>query len=114
MRFGNQLNAAEKILYLKFLKLLIYEKHTRHCVMEIFYTLQADENIYAFIRSDFNERILVVINKSDVIQNMSLKIPEMYNCISAFNLSSKDNIKFFENNLNFTIDKQSWAFYKLD
>lgn len=114
MRFGNQLNAAEKNTLSEVSKIINLRKAHPTLRYGDFYTLQADENIYAFIRSDFNERILVVINKSDVIQNMSLKIPEMYNCISAFNLSSKDNIKFFENNLNFTIDKQSWAFYKLD
>ncbi|MBK8944828.1 MAG: hypothetical protein IPM32_06085 [Ignavibacteriae bacterium] len=114
MRFGNQLNVAEKSTLSEVSKIINLRKTHPALRYGDFYTLLANENIYAFIRSDFNERILTVINKSNFIQNLSLKIPEMYNCTLTFNLSSKENIKLFKNNLNFKIDKQSWAFYKLN
>ena len=39
-----------------------------------FLTLAADENIYAYIRSDMNERVLVVLNKNESTQNVELQI----------------------------------------
>ncbi len=44
-----------------------------------FFTLIADDHCYAYIRSDMNERVLVVLNKSEEKQKVQLNIPQVYN-----------------------------------
>ena len=44
-----------------------------------FQTLLADENVYVYLRSDLNERVLVAINKSKQPQEIKIKLPDFYN-----------------------------------
>ncbi len=63
MRFGDQLAEGEKSTLKEVSKLIkLRREHTalRH---GDFYTLIADEDIYAYVRADMNERILVILNK---------------------------------------------------
>ena len=46
------------------------------------------KNIYAYIRSDMNERILVILNKAEKEQKVSLDLPEFYSIRRAENLVS--------------------------
>ena len=78
MRFGDQLNGNEKNM----LKVVseITKLRDKHSALRYgdYFTLQSDNNLYAFIRSDFNERILIVLNKSDGPQEIELNLPEIY------------------------------------
>ncbi len=63
MRFGNSVTANEQKV-LEVIKKII---HTRDSETALrygdFQTILVDKDIYAYLRSDFNERILVVLNK---------------------------------------------------
>jgi len=41
-------------------------------------TIRADKQVYAYLRSDFNERILVVINRKDFGGEVHITLPEIY------------------------------------
>jgi cyclomaltodextrinase / maltogenic alpha-amylase / neopullulanase len=64
MRFGNQLSMYEQQM-LAVTTTLVKLRNT-HSALRYgdFLTLQADTAVYAYLRSDMNERLLVVLNKS--------------------------------------------------
>ncbi|NBC18212.1 MAG: hypothetical protein GVY18_12950, partial [Bacteroidetes bacterium] len=43
-----------------------------------FHTLQADEAVYAYVRSSPTERVLVVLNKSETPKTVTLTLPDAY------------------------------------
>jgi glycosidase len=88
MRFGDQLNENEKQTLNDVSKLIHIRKDHPALRYGDFQTLQADENVYAYLRSDVNERILIVINKSPVPKNLEYVIPAVYKVNRAKDLVS--------------------------
>jgi glycosidase len=72
MRFGDDLNQYEKLTLEDVSKLIHIRKEHPALRYGDFLTLQADENIYAYLRSDMNERVLVVVNKNSNNQIVEL------------------------------------------
>ncbi|MCH7826687.1 MAG: hypothetical protein IIC75_01730 [Bacteroidetes bacterium] len=60
MRFNGQLNNFEKENFDKATALIHLRKDYPALRYGDYYSIIADKNIFAYIRSDFNERILVV------------------------------------------------------
>ena len=79
-----------------------------------FLTLQADKNVYAFVRSDMNERILVVLNKSENEQVIDLKLPEYYNLRTATDLVTGNNFTINENIISFNVKGIGFRILKLN
>jgi glycosidase len=88
MRFGDQLNENEKQTLKDVSKLIHIRKEHPALRYGDFLTLQADENVYAYLRSDMNERILIVINKSPVPKNLEYVLPGVYKINRAKDLAS--------------------------
>lgn len=88
MRFGNQLSAGEENMLSAVRKIIHIRKNHPALRYGDFLTLKADENVYAFVRSDLNERILVVLNKSDKPQDVTLVLPEFYSAKSFIDLET--------------------------
>jgi len=86
MRFGTQLNESEKQTLKDVSKLIHIRKDHPALRYGDFLTLQADENVYAYLRSDMNERILTVINKSSNSQNIEYILPGAYKINKAKDL----------------------------
>lgn len=78
-----------------------------------FYTVKAEDNIYSYIRSDLNERILVVLNKSGEENNITLTLPPVYFLRKAENIFSSEEILIDENKLNINIPAYGYKFYKM-
>jgi len=78
MRFGDQLSKYEKDMLQQ--TRTIIRMHNHHSALRYgdFLTIRADNAIYAYIRSDMNERMLVVLNKSDTTQHVELHLPDVY------------------------------------
>jgi len=78
MRFNEALNSNEKEMLKEVQK--ISKIRAKHSALRYgdFYTLKADKNIFVYSRSDLNERIIVVINKSEKTQNIEITLPEFY------------------------------------
>ncbi len=110
MRFSDQLNKYEKETLEEVSKIINIRKNHSALRHGDFYTLQADDNIYAYVRSDLNERILVVLNKSESEQYLHLEIPERYNIAKINNLKNNEITEF---NNNIEINSKSWGIYQL-
>ncbi len=113
MRFDDSVNEMEK----ENLKIVSEEINLRknHPALRFgdFYTLEADENIYAYIRSDLNERILVILNKSTGSVQTKLLLPSVYNLSEARNLLNEDNQQIINDNITLNMPPISFFVYQL-
>ena len=79
-----------------------------------FYTLVANEDIYAYIRSDFNERVLVVLNKSEEKQSVELNMPAIYKLKNCIDLSNGNLHEIINAQLNVEIPEIGWKMFVLN
>jgi len=113
MRFNDQLSKAETNTLAEVSKIINLRKEHTSLRHGDFYTLQADKNIYAYIRSDMNERLLVVLNKSQTSQKVNLVLPYYYEVSVLNNLITDQNILCDESNVIFKVSPMDWKIYKL-
>jgi cyclomaltodextrinase / maltogenic alpha-amylase / neopullulanase len=114
MRFGNQLSVYEKEMLDEVKKIVKVRSESSALNFGDFYTLQADSKIYSFIRSDFYERVLVVLNKTDERQNIEINLPEIYSSKKVFDLIKKDFINVVGNKINVNLDGRGWIFLRIE
>ncbi len=113
MRFGKELSVAENEMMKKVSWLIkLRRNHSALCYGD-FQTLLADEKCYAYLRSDMNERILIVLNKGNAAEKRETNIPEIYNVKSAIDLITGDDYKIVENQLKINIPETGWKILKL-
>ena len=113
MRFGDKLNEFEKQTFKDVSNLIHIRKDHSALRNGDFLTLQADKNIYAYIRSDMNERILVILNKSEMGQGAELTIPAMYSVREANDLISGESLQVNNNVIKINISGISYMIMKL-
>ncbi|PID58408.1 MAG: hypothetical protein CR986_07835 [Ignavibacteriae bacterium] len=114
MRFNANLSDAEKNTLKEVSKIIRLRKEHSALRQGDFYTLTANKNIYAYIRSDMNERILIVLNKSKEPQEVKLELPKFLGIKSASNLIQNDNIKVQNNLLSIKLNGMSWKMFTLE
>jgi cyclomaltodextrinase len=114
MRFGDGLNQNEKQTFKDVSKLVHIRDDHPALRYGNFLTLQADKNIYAYLRSDMNERILVILNKYEKRQEVDLAVPSFYNINRAKNLITNEFVLVKENKLIYTINGISCLILKLE
>ncbi|PKL83158.1 MAG: hypothetical protein CVV24_06470 [Ignavibacteriae bacterium HGW-Ignavibacteriae-3] len=114
MRFGDRLSIHEKEMLQTVSK--IVKIRSGHSALRYgdFLTLRADDSIFAYVRSDFNERILVVLNKSDENREVGITLPEFYSVKSAVNLTDNNSIKCDNGKVNIELNPRGWVFLKLN
>lgn len=78
MRFGDDVTKQERAHFAR-VRALVHLRR-RHSALRYgdFHTLRADEQVYAYVRSDPTERVLVVLNKSETPQAVTLGLPKSY------------------------------------
>jgi glycosidase len=114
MRFDGEINGSEKKTKTEISKLINLRKKHSALRQGDFYTLIANEHCYAYIRSDMNERMLVVLNKSDNKQMIDLNIPRIYDVKDAKDLSSGKLQKISDDKLSITIPAIGWRMFVLN
>ena len=114
MRFGYDLDKNEIQTFEDVSKLIHIRKEHSALRYGDFLTLQADENIYAFIRSDLNERVLTIVNKSSEMQDLELVLPAVYNVNKAKDLVSGKDLVVKDNKILLTIDGTKYLIIKLE
>jgi len=114
MRFDNDLNIHEKENLKEISKLVHIRKNHSALRQGDFFTLLADENCYAYIRSDMNERVLVILNKSEEKQKVQLNFPQIYNLTKAVDLSDSKNFKIINDELILNVSAIDWNIYHLN
>ncbi len=114
MRFGSEINGSEKKTKTEISKLINLRKKYSALRQGDFYTLIANEHYYAYIRSDMNERMLVVLNKSDNEQMIVLNIPRIYDVKNAEDLSNGKLHKISDGKFSVTIPAIGWRMFVLN
>jgi glycosidase len=103
MRFGEQVKSIEKQMFEDVSQLIHLRRNYSALRYGDFQTLLADESCFAYLRSDFNERILVVINKSEKAQERQIEIPDYYIIQDAVNLLNGERYSLIEHKLKLKI-----------
>lgn len=114
MRFGEELNANEKQTLEDVSKLIHIRKEHSALRYGDFLTLQADENIYAYLRSDMNERVLVIVNKNPNEQHLELSLPTIYKVKKANELITKKVVEILNDKLITNVNGLSSSVFLLD
>jgi glycosidase len=114
MRFDDETNIYEKKTKTEISKLINLRKKHSALRQGDFFTLIASEHCYAYIRSDMNERMLVVLNKSDNEQMIELNIPQIYDVKNAEGLSNGKLHKLSDGKFSVTIPAIGWRMYVLN
>ncbi len=111
MRFDDEINSYEKKTKTEISKLINLRKKHSALRQGDFYKLIANEHFYAYIRSDMNERILVVLNKSNNEQMIDLNIPRIYDVKNAVDLSNGKLHKISDGKFSVTIPAIGWRMF---
>ncbi len=114
MRFGDQLNQYEKQTLNDVSKLIHIRKDHPALRYGDFLTLQADENVYAYLRSDMNERILTIINKSSNQQKLEYILPTVYKIKKAKDLVSGKEFYTINDKLKMDVGGTGYLILKLE
>jgi glycosidase len=113
MRFDNELTQSEQTMLKSVQKMIQLRKNHPALRHGDFFTLQADSSIFAFMRSELNERVLVILNKSDERHEVRVKIPGLYQITTATDVMSNEFFELHSSDLVTSIGKYSWKILKL-
>lgn len=112
MRFDDQLDLFEKQLLKETAQLVkIRNQHPALRYGDISF-LNADKDIFTFIRNDFNEIILVHLSKNSENESV-IKIPAYLKIKKAKNLINGETINIFDNSITIKNSKNSYSIYQL-
>lgn len=113
MRFGDDLTIFEKRMLKE--TSIIVKMRNEHPALRYgdYYAVKADTVLYAYIRSDFNERLLVILNKSESEQTVSIQLPEVLQTHVAADIQSKEKFDIQQHRLNVTIPPIGWRVFSL-
>jgi glycosidase len=109
MRFGADLTPAEKRMLQDVKKLV--QLRRRHSALRYgdFQTLYADASCFAYLRSDFYERILTALNKSGQPQTIEITLPPFYGAKNARNLISGEDFPVNAQRTSLEIPANGWV-----
>ncbi len=113
MRFGNDLNVNEKKMLAKVSEIVKIRAGNSALRYGDYYPVTADKNIFAYIRSDFYERVLVVLNKSEEEKDADLTLPSFYKTVSAYDLAGKTGYQVKGNIIHLKVKPRGWMILKL-
>ncbi len=113
MRFTEDLSDLEKNMLFDVRKISNIRENNSSLKYGDFYPLKVDKNIFAYIRSDMNERVLVVLNKSEDIMSVSLNIPEQYGIDQGIDLINNEIYKIATNSIEINIPEIGYKIIRL-
>ncbi len=114
MRFGAQLNLYEK----EMLKATseIVKLRRKHSALNYgdFFPLLADKNVFVFLRSDFNESILVTLNKNfKRKEKIIVNFPQCVSPDEIENLKTGETISVNDNRAEIELSPLGWSYFKI-
>ena len=114
MRFGNQLDQNEKENLTDVSKLIHLRKNHPALRYGDYYSLIADTNVFAYVRSDMNERVLVVLNKNPEQQEVNLDLPPIYGITKLKDLLNSNTIDVTNNKVTVPVKGIGYRIFALD
>lgn len=113
MRFDNGLSNFEKETFSQISKLVEIRNNNSALRYGDFLTLLADENIFAYFRSDMNQRVLVILNKSNKNKTVEIELPPNYNLSEAIDLLNGETKKINNNRLVCNVNSIGYLIFKM-
>jgi glycosidase len=114
MRFEDQVKPIEQEMFEDVSQLIHLRRNHSALRYGDFQTLLADESCFAYLRSNFDERILVVLNKSNTAQERKIEIPNYYVIQSVLDLLNSAEITISGHSLNLKIPAFGRAIFKIE
>jgi glycosidase len=114
MRFGKTITDAEKDVFAEVRRLI--KLRNTHSALRYgdFQTLAVSKDVWAYLRSDLNERILVVLNKSDMPQKMSVKFPSFYYAKTVRDLQTDEALSLVGDEVGVSLAPFQAKMFKVD
>lgn len=114
MRFGSNLTHWEKTMLGKVRQLVHLRR--RHPALRYgdFQTLYADKHCFAYLRSDVNERVLVVLNKSEQSRKVTVTVPPFYKISSMKDALTGEKKPVYDNRLSIPVKGIGWKVIQLE
>ncbi|MEK6650648.1 MAG: alpha-glucosidase C-terminal domain-containing protein, partial [Bacteroidota bacterium] len=113
MRFGDQLNGFEQQMLGR--TRTIVGMHNTHSALRYgdFLTLTADGSVYAYLRADLNERLLIVLNKSESVQTVDLTLPNAYESHSLTDINTGETIGVKDQRAQVPVEGTGWRVFRV-
>lgn len=113
MRFGDALSVNEKHMLNETSQ--IVKLRNGHSALRYgdFYGLQADNKTYSYMRSDYNERLIVVLNKSEEAASVALSIPQSVPVNSLVDVVNGEKLSVKNNAVTITAPKIGYRIFKV-
>jgi glycosidase len=114
MRFGDRLSNYEKGMLRETQH--IVRMRNEHPALRYgdFLTIQADTAIYAYIRSDMNERLLVVLNKSEGTKQIDLRLPRVYQTNELVDVVSGEKSRVQDGRTTVVVSAIGWRVFVVE
>jgi cyclomaltodextrinase len=111
MRFGDHLSSYEKEMLQQTQKII--RMRNEHSALRYgdFLTIQADNDVYAYVRSDMNERLLIVLNKTETNKQMEFSVPAVYRATELVDEISGERLSVKNNRSMVTIPSIGWRVF---
>ncbi len=113
MRFGKEISGDETEVLSTVSNIVKIRKTNSALKYGDFFTLAADDDIYSYLRSDPNERLVVILNKSKETKRVSLRLPPFYEYEIAEDVITGETFPIEREFLSLTFDGVSWFVLKL-
>lgn len=114
MKFGKELNEHQREMLTSVRELVRLRKNHSALRRGDFEPLYVDTDIYAYLRSDAQERILTVLNKAKTTKKIQLPIPALYCVSTARSLTSESVFDISKSSLTLTVAAQSALFFSIE
>ena len=66
------------------------------------------------MRADVNEKLIIVLNKSENNQSVTLQIPKVYNSSKLVDVISNENLNVNNGSADIGIDGYGWRVFKIE
>jgi len=100
MRFGEQLTEAERKMKEEVSRMIRLRRDNSALRYGDFKTVFVDKDIYAYLREDMRQRILVLLNKGKTDRTLQLKLPPALHVTSVLPLYNNKRFVLFEDALD--------------
>ncbi|MDZ7344801.1 MAG: alpha-glucosidase C-terminal domain-containing protein, partial [candidate division KSB1 bacterium] len=114
MRFDAELRPAENRMLQEVRKIVKLRRTHSALRYGDFQTLGATENCFVYLRADLNERLLVVLNKSEQPQIVRIDLPKFYQVEKAVDVMTGREYTMTNHHLVLTIPAIGWQVWKIE
>ena len=114
MKFEDSLDKYQKELLETTRKVVNIRKNSTALKYGDLIPVLVEHDVFAYLRTDFNEKYLVVLNKSSEVKEVSIKIPNYINCNEGKDLVNNKIFKLSNNGFDIKLDRKGFAIIKLN